>query len=81
MVGIIAPMKATVSVIDNNGKSKSRTMMLDGNAPVAHADTILDAVKMTAGIVDAFAKGWHVDTITELENGDIKITACKDDSE
>lgn len=79
MVGIIAPMKATVSMVGKDGKTKSKTLMIEGKTPVATVDSILDAVKVTAGIVDSFAKGWHPKDVTENDSGDIVISAEKDE--
>lgn len=81
MVGIIAPMKATVAVIGTDGKTKSKTMMLAGSEPVAQVETIEQAVKVTAGIVDSFAKGWHPSEIFSNDDGNIVIKAEKDESE
>lgn len=40
-------------------------------------DTIADAVKVTAQFVDSLKKGWHVDTISEDDNGNVVINVKK----
>lgn len=76
MVTIYAPVKATIGMPANNGKTATKTVMLaDGFK--ADADTIADAVKITASIVDGFAKGFHVGNVTEDIDGNIHIDAVK----
>lgn len=76
MVTIYAPVKATIGMPTNNGKNATKTVMLaDGFK--ADAETIADAVKITASIVDTFAKGYHIGSVTEDENGNIHINAIK----
>lgn len=41
------------------------------------AETIEDAVKITALYVDGLKKGWHVDSIRTNDNGDIVIDIKK----
>ena len=72
---LYAPIKAQ---IQEPVSKKTMTVML-GASKVADidGDNLLQVVKLTAGIVDGFAKGWHPDTITQV--GDrITITAKKD---
>lgn len=76
MVTIYAPVKATIGMPTNNGKTATKTVMLaDGFK--ADAETIADAVKITAGVVDTFAKGYHIGNITEDADGNIHINAVK----
>lgn len=76
MVTIYAPVKATIGMPGNNGKTASKTVMLSDGFK-ANAETIADAVKITASIVDTFAKGYHIGTITEDTDGNIHINAIK----
>ena len=55
--------------------------MLAGSEPVAQVETIEQAVKVTAGIVDSFAKGWHPSEIFSNDDGNIVIKAEKEESE
>ena len=41
------------------------------------AETIEDAVKITALYVDGLKKGWHIDSIRTNDNGDIVVDIKK----
>lgn len=76
MVTIYAPVKATIGMPTNNGKTATKTVMLaDGFK--ADAETIAEAVKITAGIVGTFAKGYHPSDVTEDADGNLHINAVK----
>ena len=72
---IYAPIKAQIT---DPMTGKTATVML-GSSKVATIEesNIIGIVKLTAGIVDGFAKGYHVDAVT-LENDKLTITAKKE---
>lgn len=74
---IYAPMRATVSVPIGNGKTKSRTVLIESTTPVGEFETTLECAKIIAGIVDTLPKGYHVVNITEDDNGDMHVSAVK----
>ncbi len=76
MVTIYAPVKATIGMPGNNGKTATKTVMLSDGFK-ADVDNIADAVKVTASIVGGFAKGYHPGDVREDENGDLHISAVK----
>lgn len=78
MVTIYAPIKATVAVPTENGKTATKTIMLPDGYKI-DVENIIDAVKATAGIVDSFAKGYHFNGMSEDENGNIHISVVKSD--
>lgn len=77
MSKIYAPMRATVSVPIGNGKTKSRTVLIESTTPAGEFTTAIECAIIIAGIVDTLPKGYHVASITEDDNGDMHVSAVK----